>query len=65
MADDGLGTVETTQLEASLWVLRLVGEHDLSITLLLERAYARLSCSCRWTSSACSPPRSRSSRGTV
>lgn len=35
----------TTQLEASLWVLRLVGEHDLSTAPLVEAAFERIEAS--------------------
>ena len=45
MADDRLGTVQTTQLEASLWVLRLVGEHDLSTAPLVEAAFEPIEAS--------------------
>jgi len=45
VADDRLGTVQTTQLEASLWVLRLVGEHDLSTAPLVEAAFEPIEAS--------------------
>lgn len=39
MADRSIGTAETQQLGPSLWVLKLLGEHDLSTAALVDAAF--------------------------
>jgi anti-anti-sigma regulatory factor len=42
MADRQFGTAQTEQLGASLWLLKLVGEHDLASRAEVEDAFARI-----------------------
>lgn len=46
MVDGFVGTVETERLNDSLWVLKLVGEHDLSTAPAVAGAFRRIADSC-------------------
>lgn len=45
MADGSLGTAKPEQLGPSLWVLNLVGEHDLSTAPLIDAAFRPIQAS--------------------